>query len=34
MKTELILVDIQNDYFPGDRMELVEREQAGLRAKE
>jgi hypothetical protein len=33
-KTELILVDIQNDYFPEYRMELVEWDQAGLKAKE
>ena len=34
MKTGLILVDIQNDYFPGGQMELVGMEQAGLKAKE
>ncbi len=32
MKTGLILVDIQNDYFPGGRMELVEMPQAGKKA--
>jgi nicotinamidase-related amidase len=34
MKTGLILVDIQNDYFPGGRMELVEMQQAGKKAGE
>ena len=34
MKTGLILVDIQNDYFSGGRMELVEMQQAGLKAGE
>jgi len=34
MKTGLILVDIQNDYFPGGRMELVEMPQAGKKAAE
>jgi len=34
MKTGLILVDIQNDYFPGGRMELVGIEQAGSKAGE
>jgi nicotinamidase-related amidase len=34
MKTGLILVDIQNDYFPGGRMELAGIEQAGSRAGE
>jgi nicotinamidase-related amidase len=34
MKTALIIIDIQNDYFPGGRMELVGAEAAGLRAKE
>ncbi len=28
MNTALILIDIQNDYFPGGRMELVGSEQA------
>ncbi len=32
MKTGLILVDVQNDYFPGGRMELVGMEKAGKRA--
>jgi len=34
MKTGLILVDIQNDYFPGGRMELVEISEAGQKAGE
>jgi nicotinamidase-related amidase len=34
MQTGLILVDIQNDYFPGGRMELAEMREAGLRAGE
>ncbi len=29
MKTGLVLVDIQNDYFPGGKMELVGMEAAG-----
>lgn len=32
MQTALILVDIQNDYFPGGRMELVGSEAAGKKA--
>jgi nicotinamidase-related amidase len=32
MKTGLILVDIQNDYFPGGRMELAAMQQAGEKA--
>lgn len=32
MSTALILVDIQNDYFPGGRMELVGSETAASRA--
>jgi len=32
MKTGLILVDIQNDYFPGGNMELVGMERAGGKA--
>jgi len=32
MKTGLVLVDIQNDYFPGGRMELVGISEAGQRA--
>ena len=32
MKTGLLLVDIQNDYFPGGKMELDRTEQAGLNA--
>ena len=34
MKTGLILVDIQNDYFPGGRMELKGMEEAAARAKD
>ena len=34
MKTGLILVDIQNDYFLGGNMELVEMQQAGKKAGE
>jgi nicotinamidase-related amidase len=33
-KTALIIIDIQNDYFPGGTMELVEAEKAALKAKE
>ena len=33
MKSGLILVDIQNDYFPGGRMELVGIREAGTNAK-
>ncbi|MBS7255721.1 cysteine hydrolase [Flavobacterium branchiicola] len=33
-KTALIIIDIQNDYFPGGAMELVEAEKAGQKAKE
>ncbi len=29
MKTALIIIDIQNDYFPGGRMELAGTEQGG-----
>jgi len=32
MKTALILVDIQNDYFPGGKMELEGSIQAGVQA--
>jgi nicotinamidase-related amidase len=32
MKTGLILIDIQNDYFPGGNMELVAMEQAAQNA--
>jgi nicotinamidase-related amidase len=32
MKPGLILIDIQNDYFPGGRMELVDMEQTGENA--
>jgi nicotinamidase-related amidase len=34
MNTGLILVDIQKDYFPGGRMELVGMQEAGQRAGE
>jgi nicotinamidase-related amidase len=34
MKTGLLLVDIQNDYFPGGKMELVGMEEASMKAKE
>jgi nicotinamidase-related amidase len=34
MKTGLLLVDIQNDYFPGGRMELAAMPQAGKKAGE
>lgn len=33
-KTALIIIDIQNDYFPGGTMELVEPEKAALKVKE
>ena len=33
MKTALLLIDIQNDYFPGGRMELDGSPEASLRAK-
>ena len=32
MPTGLLLVDLQNDYFPGGKMELDRSEQAGLNA--
>ena len=32
MATGLLLVDLQNDYFPGGKMELAQPEQAGLNA--
>lgn len=32
MKTALLLIDIQNDYFPGGRMELAGAEDAGKKA--
>ncbi len=32
MKKGLVVVDIQNDYFPGGRVELVEMEAAGKKA--
>jgi nicotinamidase-related amidase len=34
MKTSLLLIDIQNDYFPGGRMELDGSLKASLRAKD
>lgn len=34
MKTGLILVDIQNDYFPGGRMELTGTKEASEKAQE
>ncbi len=34
MKTALLIIDIQNDYFAGGRMELVGSNEASLRAKE
>lgn len=34
MKTALIIIDIQMDYFPGGRMELAGAEQAALKAGE
>jgi nicotinamidase-related amidase len=34
IKTALLLIDIQNFYFPGDRPGLVNAEQASLNAKE
>ncbi len=34
MKTALILIDIQNDYFPNGKMELEGSVEASLRAKE
>jgi nicotinamidase-related amidase len=34
MKTALLLIDIQNDYFPGGRMELVEPLAAARKANE
>lgn len=33
MKSALILIDIQNDYFPGGKMELVHAEDAGIQAR-
>jgi len=34
MKTGLLLVDLQNDYFPGGRMELVGIREASAKAKD
>lgn len=33
MQTALLLIDIQNDYFPGGRMELAGMEEAALKAQ-
>ncbi len=33
MKTALLIVDIQNDYFPGGKLELVGSVEASLKAK-
>lgn len=33
-KTALLLIDIQNDYLPGGKYELLESEKASLKAKE
>ena len=34
MKTSLLLIDIQNDYFPGGKMELVDPLEASTKANE
>jgi nicotinamidase-related amidase len=34
MSTALVLIDIQNDYFPGGNMEVSGSEEASLRARE
>src|SRR5512147_680698 len=34
MKTSLLLIDIQNDYFPGGKMELVDPLEASKKANE
>lgn len=34
MKTALVLIDIQNDYFPGGRMEVEGSVEAGVHAKD
>jgi nicotinamidase-related amidase len=34
MKTALVIVDIQNDYFPGGKMELVDIDRAAANAAE
>ena len=34
MKTALLLIDIQNDYFPGEKMELVGMKESSRKAKE
>jgi nicotinamidase-related amidase len=34
MKTALLLIDIQNDYFPGGKMELVQPAEAARNARE
>lgn len=33
-KTAFVIIDIQNDYFPGGAMELVDAEKAALKTKE
>jgi nicotinamidase-related amidase len=33
MKSALLIIDIQNDYFPGGKMELIGSNQAGQNAK-
>lgn len=33
-KTALLLIDIQNDYFPGGKKEVFESEKATLKAKD
>lgn len=34
MKTALLIIDIQNDYFPGGKMELSGANEAGIQAKQ
>ena len=34
MKEALLLIDIQNDYFPGGKMELVSMEEAAKKTGE
>lgn len=34
MNTALILIDIQNDYFPGGNMELVDMDNAAYNASQ
>ena len=33
MSEALIIIDIQNDYFPGERMDVVNSKEAALTAK-